>query len=391
MAPTAVNPPAVPADPPGPARQCLVTGGAGFIGSHLVHRLLHDGHRVTVLDNLATGRLDNLAHLFDHPTLGPRLHFVQADAADLQAIRPHFADAQWVFHLAALADIVPSIQRPLDYHHANVHATVAVLEAARSAPGLLRFLYTASSSCYGLPDTFPTPESADPRPLYPYALTKWIGECYALHWHRVYQLPVVSLRLFNVYGPRSRTTGAYGAVFGVFLAQKLAQKPYTVVGDGRQSRDFTYVTDVADAFVRAAQAPADRAVGHIFNVGSGSTYSINTLVQLLGGPVTYIPKRPGEPDQTYADISRIRQQLGWQPAVSLREGVGHMLQHIHLWRDAPVWNERSIADATRDWFKHLTPPPGAIASAISAPPPTPDPLRTLTASTAHTPTREAPR
>ena len=327
------------------ALNTVVTGGAGFIGSYLVEQLLRDGHRVTVLDNFSTGRPENLAHLSEYPDL--RVH--QADIAEFESIRPLFEGADWVFHLAALADIVPSIQRPLAYHKANVDGTVAVLEAARSA-GVRRFVYTASSSCYGIPDEFPTGETAPIRPMYPYALTKYLGEQYVLHWNRVYKFPCVSLRLFNVYGPRARTSGAYGAVFGVFLAQRLAGKPLTVVGDGTQTRDFTFVTDTVDALVRAAESQAE---GEIFNVGSGSTYSINCLVGLLGSEVRYIPKRPGEPDCTFADITKISQVLGWQPKVSFEEGVRIMLENIDRWRDAPIWDEKSIAEATQDWFKYL--------------------------------------
>lgn len=324
-----------------------MTGGAGFIGSHLVDRLLVDDHQVIVLDNFTTGRRDNLAHLSSHP----RLAVIRADVADYDAVRPHFDGVAWAFHLAALADIVPSIRRPADYHWANVDGTVAVLEAARAA-GVARFVYVASSSCYGIPDMYPTPETAQIRPQYPYALTKYVGEQYALHWCQVYRLPVVSLRLFNVYGPRARTSGAYGAVFGVFLAQRLAGKPFTVVGDGTQTRDFTFVTDVTDAMVRAA---ASDLWGEVLNVGSGRAYSVNQLVELLGGDVVYIPKRPGEPDCTMADITRIRRLLGWEPRVLFAEGVRIMLDNIDYWREAPVWTPESIAEATRDWFTYLRP------------------------------------
>lgn len=323
----------------------IVTGGAGFIGSHLVERLLEDRHEVVVIDNLSTGRMDNLEHVKD----SRRLTVHQADITDYGEIRPFFEEVDWVFHLAALADIVPSIQQPLIYHKANVDGTIMVLEAARSA-GVRRFIYTASSSCYGIPDEFPTPETAPARPMYPYALTKYLGEQYALHWNKVYKLACVSLRLFNIYGERSRTTGAYGAVFGVFLAQKLAGKPFTVVGDGTQARDFTYVTDVADAFVKAAESDIE---GEVFNIGSGNTYSVSHLVSLLGGDVIHIPKRPGEPDCTFADIGKISQMLGWKPGVRFEDGVKVMLRNIDQWRDAPVWDEKSIADATRDWFMYL--------------------------------------
>jgi len=329
----------------GDSGSAVVTGGAGFIGSHLVERLLHDGWRVTVLDNFSTGRPQNLAHVRGHVAL--RVH--QVDATNHKEIRRHLRGVDWVFHLAALADIVPSIQRPLDYHRANVDGTASVLEASRAA-GVKRFIYTASSSCYGVPEVYPTPETAPIRPQYPYALTKYLGEQMTLHWAQVYGLPAVSLRLFNVYGPRSRTSGTYGAVFGVFLAQKLAGKPFTVVGDGTQTRDFTFVTDVADAFLCAA---ASRVTGEVFNVGSGQTYSVNRLVELLGGDVVHIPKRPGEPDCTFADTCKIRQVLGWTPRVSFEQGVRIMLDQIDYWREAPVWSPASIAEATREWFEHL--------------------------------------
>lgn len=323
----------------------IVTGGAGFIGSHLTELLLQRGHQVLVLDNLSTGRLENLAHLKGSAGLS----FHQVELAEFQSIRPLFGGVDWVFHLAGLADIVPSIERPLEYHRANVDGTVAVAEAARLA-GVKRLVYAASSSCYGLPDVFPTLETTDIRPQYPYALTKFLGERIVLHWAHVYKLQALSLRLFNVYGPRSRTSGTYGAVFGVFLAQKLNGKPFTVVGDGTQTRDFTFVTDVARAFLQAAESDLS---GEIFNVGSGGTYSVNRLVELLGGPVVHIPKRPGEPDCTFADTTKIRQQMGWQPQVFFEQGVQAMLEHIEYWREAPVWDPTSIAKATMDWFAYL--------------------------------------
>lgn len=310
--------------------RCVVTGGAGFIGSHLVERLLNDGHSVAVVDNLSTGRMANLAHLSDRPELTVRV----ADIAAPGALDGLFNGVDWVFHLAALADIVPSIQQPLDYHRSNVDGTIAVLEAVRAA-GVRRFLYAASSSCYGIPDAYPTPEDSPPRPMYPYALTKYVGEQYVLHWAQLYKLPAMALRLFNVYGPRSRTSGTYGAVFGVFLAQLLAGKPLTVVGDGSQTRDFTFVTDVADAFVTAAASDRTNVA---YNVGTSNPVSVNRLVELLSSPeITYIPKRPGEPDCTHADTSRIRRELAWAPRVPVEEGVARLLKEIDYWREAPVW------------------------------------------------------
>jgi len=327
------------------AMKVIVTGGAGFIGSHLVDRLLVDGHEVTVLDNFSTGRPENLKHQENEK----RLRLIEVDIQNREAIQEYFKDVDWVFHLAALADIVPSIEKPEEYFRSNVDGTFAILEAVRQS-GVKKFLYTASSSCYGIPDIYPTPETAEIRPQYPYALSKNLGEQLVMHWGRLYKIPVISLRLFNVYGPRSRTSGTYGAVFGVFLAQKLAGKPFTVVGDGNQTRDFTYVTDVADAFVCAAESGI---LNEIFNVGSGGTYSINRLVELLGGNIEYIPQRPGEPDCTFADTKKINKMLGWSPKVSFDEGVAKVLEVIECWREAPVWSPDSIRKATETWFEFL--------------------------------------
>ena len=323
----------------------IVTGGCGFIGSHIVGRLLEDDHEVIVLDNLSTGRLENL----EDRKFSENLKIIEVDITDNAEIRPYFEGVDWVFHLAALPDIVPSIQMPEQYFHSNVDGTFCVLEAAKYA-GVKRFIYAASSSCYGIPDCYPTTETAEIRPQYPYALTKNMGEQLVMHWGKVYSIPVVSLRLFNVFGPKSRTSGTYGAVFGVFIAQKLAGKPFTVVGDGTQTRDFTYVTDIANAFVTAAKSDV---VNEIFNVGSGGTYSINQLVELLKGEVINIPKRPGEPECTFADTSRIKEVLGWNPKISFDEGVQKVLENIDYWKEAPVWTPKTIEKATEDWFRYL--------------------------------------
>jgi UDP-glucose 4-epimerase len=324
----------------------VVTGGAGFIGSHLVDQLIAAKRRILVIDNLAVGRLDNLAQHKDDP----HFSFVQADVSDRQTMRQLIAGADRVFHLAALADIVPSVQNPQEYFDANVNGSYAVAEAARLA-GVRRLIYAASSSCYGIPNSYPTPETADIRPQYPYALTKYLGEQTLLHWAQVYELPVISLRFFNVYGPRARTSGTYGAVFGVFLAQKLAGKPLTVVGDGTQTRDFTYVADVVNAILAAAERGV---AGQIYNVGSGDTVSVNRLVELIGTErIEHLPKRPGEPDCTFADITKITSEIGWSPCIPIEEGVARLLHNLDYWRDAPVWTPETIADATRDWFKYL--------------------------------------
>jgi UDP-glucose 4-epimerase len=325
----------------------IVTGGAGFIGSHIVDRLLESpDRRVRVIDNFSNGTERNLAHHAGND----RFELLHEDIADAAAIEGHFDGADRVFHMAALADIVPSINAPEAYFRSNVDGTFNVLQHSVKA-GVKRFVYAASCSCYGLPDQVPTNEQAKIRPQYPYALTKYLGEQLVLHWCQVYKLPALSLRLFNVYGPRARTSGTYGSVFGVFLAQLAAGKPITVVGDGTQTRDFTFVSDVVSAFLAAANSNRS---GRIYNVGSTGTYSVNRLVELLGAKeVVHIPKRPGEPDCTFADVSRIRRDLNWQAATRFEEGVRIMLEHVEQWKNAPVWTPDGIAEATKDWFKYL--------------------------------------
>ena len=324
----------------------VVTGGAGFIGSHMVDLLLARGFAVRVVDDLSGGHLSNLDHHAGHPDLT----IERADIRTLEPGGPLFAGARFVFHFAGIGDIVPSIERPLDYMDVNVQGTVRVLECARAAK-VEKLVYAASSSCYGLADT-PTREDHPIVPQYPYALSKYQGEQATFHWHQVYGLPVNSVCIFNAYGTRVRTTGAYGAVFGVFFRQKLAGKPFTVVGDGTQLRDFIYVTDIAEAFLTAAETPIN---GERFNVGAGRPQTINHLVELIGGEVTYIPKRPGEPDCTFADIGKATERLGWRPTVGFDEGVARMMREIEHWRNAPLWDPESIATATTTWFTYLGP------------------------------------
>jgi UDP-glucose 4-epimerase len=322
----------------------VVTGGAGFIGSHMVDLLLERGYRVRVIDDLSGGHKANLAHLENNPALD--CHWI--DIRSLTPGDPIFADCRYVFHFAGIGDIVPSIERPREYMDINVQGTVRVLECARAAK-VAKLVYAASSSCYGLAAT-PTREDHPIAPQYPYALSKYQGEQAVFHWGDVYGLPVNSVCIFNAYGPRVRTTGAYGAVFGVFFRQKLAGKPYTVVGDGTQRRDFVYVTDVARAFLAAAETDINR---ERFNVGAGDPKSVLELVRLLGGDIVHVPKRPGEPECTWADIGKITAALGWRPEVPFEKGVAKMMEQIHLWRNAPLWDVESIAEATKTWFEYL--------------------------------------
>jgi UDP-glucose 4-epimerase len=326
-------------------KTAIVTGGAGFIGSHMVDLLLARDFKVRVIDNLVGGREQNIAQHKGNPD------FVleRADIRDYEPGDALFQGADYVIHFAGIGDIVPSIERPTEYISTNVLGTVRMLECARHV-GVKQFVYAASSSCYGLART-PTREDHPIVPQYPYALSKYQGEQAAFHWHQVYKLPVNSIRIFNAYGTRSRTSGAYGAVFGVFLKQKLAGKPLTVVGDGTQTRDFLYVTDIAEAFLLAAETGKS---GQVWNLGAGNPQPVNRLVELLAGPVVYIPKRPGEPDCTWADIAKIQLDLSWAQKVSFEEGVGRILADIEYWRDAPLWDPESIAQATAGWFKALS-------------------------------------
>src|SRR5258708_587582 len=303
--------------------------------------LLARGFRVRVIDNLASGRLENLAR---HQA--GDLVVEQRDIRSYAPDDPLFKGASHVFHFAGIGDIVPSIERPSEYLSVNVQGTVHMLECARHA-GAGRFVYAASSSCYGLADV-PTREDHPIAPQYPYALSKYQGEQAALHWHQIYKVPVNSIRIFNAYGTRSRTSGAYGAVFGVFLRQKIAGKPFTVVGDGSQRRDFLYVTDVAKAFLAAGETGV---AGRFWNLGAGNPQSVNRLVELLGGSKVHIPKRPGEPDCTWADIGRITRELDWRPEVTFEQGVAKMLAEIDYWKNAPLWDPPSIAKATGSWCR----------------------------------------
>ena len=322
----------------------VVSGGAVYIGSHTVDKLLRENYIVRVIDNLVSGRESNLEK---HKT-DPRLLCEWRDVCKLNKNNALFKGAKYVFHFAGIGDLIPSIENPEKYMMNNVQGTVKVLECSRENK-IKKFVYAASSSCYGLAK-IPTKENHPIKPEYPYALSKYLGEESTFHWKKIYDLPVNSIRIFNAYGTRVRTTGAYGAVFGVFLKQKLAGKPFTVVGNGKQKRDFVYVSDVANAFLLAAKT---KLVGKIWNLGSGKPQSVNKLIEILKGDVVYIPKRPGEPECTYADITKIKKDLAWKPKIKFKKGVELMLKEIESWRDAPLWDAKKIQKATQSWFKYL--------------------------------------
>ena len=299
--------------------KAIVTGGAGFIGSHLVDALLNEHIEVTVLDNFSTGRLENLAHVQD------QIELVECDLAVKGEWDKHFVNVDWVLHLAALADIVPSIQQPATYYRTNVDGTFNVLQAAKNAK-VKRFIYAASSSCYGIPENYPTSEQAEIRPQYPYALTKRLGEELVLHWALVYGLPSLSLRFFNVYGFRHLAEGPYATVMAIFEEQKKNNKALTITSDGEQRRDFTNVDDIVDGLIKMSK---DDWNGEIFNLGTGRNHSINELAELFNPKsIEYIPKRPGEADVTLADISFTQEKLSWKPLVSIEDYIKDFISSL---------------------------------------------------------------
>ena len=322
----------------------LVTGGAGFIGSNLVDQLVKLGHQIIVLDNLSTGQLSNLVQVKN------KIKFVNIDISKSEdSIYKYFDNVDWVFHVAGLADMFSSILSPSKYFQSNVIGTLNVLEASKKAK-VKKFIYTSSASCYGVPDKHPTDEKSKINPQYPYALTKFLGEQLVIHWAKVYSMPNVSLRFFNAYGPRSNTKGAYGSVFSIFLAQKLAGKPLTIVGDGNQTRDFIHVYDLVDATIKATEKGK---YGEAYNVGSGKETTINFIANIIGGNKISVPKRPGETDRSLADISKIKEQLNWQPTITIEEGIEMLLKNISNWKESPVWTPENIKQVNKTWFEHL--------------------------------------
>jgi UDP-glucose 4-epimerase len=322
----------------------LITGAAGFIGSHLVDKFLEKGFLVYGLDNFSTGNENNISHLKNNN----RFIFEKIDLLKINN-KKFFTNSKYILHFAGLGDIVPSIDYPKKYFDNNFSGTLNLLNIL-DLKKIKKFVYAASSSCYGLAST-PTDENNKIDPKYPYALSKYLGEKICFHWQKIYKLPVNSIRIFNAYGPRSRTTGVYGAVFGVFLKQIISNNPLTVVGNGKQKRDFLYISDVAEAFYKATLT---EHVGKIWNLGSGNPQSINYLCHLLKAKkIIHLPKRPGEPQLTWANIKRIKKDLKWLPLVSFENGVKNVLENIEYWKDAPLWNKNSIKKATKSWFKYL--------------------------------------
>jgi UDP-glucose 4-epimerase len=324
--------------------RALVTGGAGFIGSSLCEYLLKKNFKVIVIDNLKSGNINNLKNIKKN------IVFIKVDISQKEKLQDkYFRDIDVIFHMAALADIVPSINNPEDYYKSNVQGTLNLLEKARKHK-VKKFIYAASSSCYGLPKKLPVLEKAIISPQYPYALTKYLGEQLVLHWAKVYKMKNISLRFFNVYGPRSRTNTNYGAMFGVFLAQKLNNKPLTIVGNGKQTRDFLFISDLIEGIYKSWKYGKS---GQIFNLASGKEVSVIKIANLMSHKIKFIPKRPGEPDKLRGDISKAIKQLKWKPKISIEKGVEIMLNNIKNWSKAPIWTPKLIKKETKSWFKYL--------------------------------------
>jgi UDP-glucose 4-epimerase len=325
----------------------LITGGAGFIGSHLTEYLISRDKikKVVVIDNVKDGSIKNLKNVIK----SKKLFFYKRDIRNFKKIQNLFKNIDVVYHLAALSDVVPSIEEPIEYLNTNIMGTVNVLESMRKHK-VKKIIYAASSSCYGIPTKYPTNEMADIKPMYPYAFSKNLGEQSIQHWSKVYKIKYVSLRLFNVYGTRSRTNTAYGAALGVFLKQKLSDHPFTIIGNGKQKRDFIYISDVIEAFYLSMNKKVDN---QILNIGTGNPRSVLELVNILRGKKIFIPKRPGEPDKTHANIKKIVQILNWNPKVTLEEGLEKILKNIFYWNKAPLWTKNKIKLATKNWFKYL--------------------------------------
>ncbi|MFA6428959.1 MAG: NAD-dependent epimerase/dehydratase family protein [Patescibacteria group bacterium] len=297
----------------------LVTGGAGFIGGHLCEALLKEGHRVRVLDNFSTGKRENVPE---------NVEIFEADICQGDAIRPAFLGVDGVFHMAALPRVPYSIEHPVETSQVNMMGTVHVLTAARDA-GVKRVVYSASSSAYGNPLSLPAKPSAPLAPLSPYALQKAVGELWMKQFSALYGLETVSLRYFNVYGPRMATEGAYVTVISIFLRQRKAGEPLTICGDGSIMRDFTHVSDIVRANM-LAMSSARVGHGEVLNVGAGETHAIKEIAEIIGGPVVHIEPRKGDPIASLADTSLTKECLGWEPRVKLRDGLRDLIQRHGL-------------------------------------------------------------
>lgn len=323
----------------------LITGGAGFIGSHTAESLILNKKikKIIIIDNLDDGSKKNLTNIIKNK----KVKLYKRNINNLNSIKKFFYKIDCVIHLAALSDVVPSIENPRDYLYTNIVGTINVLECMRMQ-SVKNIIYSASSSCYGNSPKTPTNENSEINPKYPYAFSKYIGENIIKHYYDIYGINFVSLRLFNVYGTRSRTNSAYGAAIGVFLKQKLEGYPFTVIGNGKQQRDFIYVTDVANLIKKIL---TKKLKNEIYNVGASDPKSINNLVKILKGKKIFIPKRPGEPFITHANINKIKKHYSWKPNITLEKGLKKILKEKNYWKNSPLWTTNKIKRATKNWFK----------------------------------------
>ena len=296
-------------------KNSVITGGAGFVGSNLVDRLVSIGHKVIVLDNFVSGKKSNLSHHSEK-----NVKIIKIDISD-KNLDKYFKKADYIFHLAALAEIIPSFKDPNKYFKNNVIGTLNVLKAAKKVK-IKKLIYAASSSCYGTPKKFPTSEKDKIDLKHPYAETKFIGEELVMRYASIFKMPNISFRFFNVYGPRLNVSGQYSAVIGNFLTQTKNRKPLTVVGDGKQTRDFIHVDDLINAFIQVIKS---KSVNKIYNLGSGKRTSINTIAKIFGGKKKFIPIRPGEPKNSVANIKKVKKEINWKPKISIEQGIKNLL------------------------------------------------------------------
>ena len=300
------------------ALKSVITGGAGFIGSNLTDHLVRIGHKVVVLDNFVSGKKSNLSH---HKKKNVKI--IKIDISKSKNLDKYFKGADYVFHLAALAEIIPSIKNPKKYFKNNVIGTLKVVEAVKKVK-IKKLIYAASSSCYGTPKKLPTSEKDRIDLKNPYAVTKFIGEEIIMKYAEMFKMPNISFRFFNVYGARLNVSGQYGAVISNFLSQTKNKKPLTIVGNGKQTRDFIHVDDLANAFIKVLKS---KHTNKIYNLGSGKKTSINYIASIFNGKKKFIANRPGEPKDSLANISKLKKDLKWRPKISIETGITKLIRN----------------------------------------------------------------
>lgn len=326
----------------------LITGASGFIGSHLSEKLIEEKHIIIAIDNLSSGKKSNIKRLIKHKNF----KFIKKDINKINNLHS-IGKVDILIHLAALADIVPSIENPQKYYNSNVSGTIEVLEFCRKNK-INKIIYSASSSCYGDKPEVPTSENEKINPKYPYAHSKYIAEELIIFWSKMYKIDYISLRLFNVYGPRHRTSSTYGAVLGVFIKQFISNHPASIVGDGTQKRDFLFIEDLTKLFCNIIKNKRKNCWNSIYNVSSGNPKSVNEFAKIIGfKKKIYLRKRPGEPKITHANISKIKKIIGWKPQISLKKGLEIIMKNKEEWIKAPLWTKTKINNATKTWFKYV--------------------------------------